>query len=276
MTELLQPSRMPEGLEIKVRDRKFHLSDEILRADWLAEDAFKTAFFNALSLGFPIGEKSFIDSVRAYFGTVTDAKLKNEMRAFFGQEGMHRREHLKYNELLCKLRDYDLIKVEKIWKRRVAQINSYNDPMLALAATVAGEHFTAVFAENLLKGWQLQKLPEEMKELWLWHAREELEHKSVAFDVFNNIGGTYCIRRKMMISFTYHYITDLFTVILYLLHHDKQLWKWKTLSSGIRFLFGKKGFLRTHRVQYNTFFNKNFHPWDHDNQNLLSRAQDAN
>ncbi|MFL6717281.1 MAG: metal-dependent hydrolase, partial [Burkholderiaceae bacterium] len=31
---------------------------------WCGGDAFRTAFFNALSMSFPIGEQFFIDSVR--------------------------------------------------------------------------------------------------------------------------------------------------------------------------------------------------------------------
>ena len=32
---------------------------------WCAGDAFQTAWFNALSMSFPIGEQFFIDSLRA-------------------------------------------------------------------------------------------------------------------------------------------------------------------------------------------------------------------
>ena len=31
---------------------------------WCGGDAFKSAFFNALSMSFPVGEQFFIDSVR--------------------------------------------------------------------------------------------------------------------------------------------------------------------------------------------------------------------
>lgn len=34
-------------------------------ARWNGGDAFRSAFFNALSMSFPLGEQYFIDSVRA-------------------------------------------------------------------------------------------------------------------------------------------------------------------------------------------------------------------
>ena len=64
MTVLLQSSGMPEGMEIEVRNRHFELQ-KYLGTNWLDNDPFKTAFFNSMSMSFPVGEKSFIDSVRA-------------------------------------------------------------------------------------------------------------------------------------------------------------------------------------------------------------------
>ena len=54
----------------------------------------------------------FLDSVRYYRDRVEDPKLKKEMSRFFGQEGMHSREHSKYNQMLCDLRGYNQEKME--------------------------------------------------------------------------------------------------------------------------------------------------------------------
>lgn len=270
MTALIRNSKTPQNINTNVRNRVFSFDKSCMATDWLDNDPFKTAFFNSLSLGFPIGEKSFIDSVRPFFDEISDPQLKKEMRIFFGQEGMHRREHNKYNELLCLSRGYDSKKIDSQWQRRVNQINAFDSKLNVLAATVAAEHFTAIFAENILNGWNMNNIPNEMKSLWQWHAHEEIEHKSVAFDVFLHAGGNYKLRKKMMIQFTLHYMFDLTRVIIMLLNHDKQLWKWKTLKSGVKFILGQEGFLRKHWSLYIDFFNKDFHPWDHDNRYLLN------
>ena len=268
MTVLLQSSGMPEGMEIEVRNRHFDLQKH-LGTDWLDNDPFKTAFFNSMSMSFPVGEKSFIDSVRAYSDKIKDPKLKKEMSGFFGQEGMHRREHQKYNELLCEQRGYDLNKLESRWIKRVEQLNARNKKILVLGGTVAAEHFTAILAEKLLMGWEMKNLSSHMKELWLWHASEELEHKSVAFDVYQQVGGSFGLRKLMLRIFTYHFFVDLLACTFSMLRHDKQLWKWKTFKSGVKFLFGKGGFIRELWPQYKMFYKADFHPWNHDNSHLL-------
>ena len=59
-----------------------------------------THFFNALSLLFPAGERFFMDSVRNYRDRIHDPVLRKQVLGFIGQEAMHTREHVDYNDLL--------------------------------------------------------------------------------------------------------------------------------------------------------------------------------
>ena len=99
--------RTPEKLDIEVRRPHFDLSSD-LKEDWFDGSAFKTAFENAFSLLFPIGEKAFIESVRNFEDQISDPKLLKEIKAFYGQEAAHRKIHQQYNEILCDERGYDL------------------------------------------------------------------------------------------------------------------------------------------------------------------------
>ena len=107
MTAINSESTMPNDLAIKVRNMTFEL-DKILATDWADNDPFLTAFFNAMSISFPSGERNFIDSVRTYEDRITDPKLASEVKDFYQQEAIHSREHRKYNRLLCQKRGYDL------------------------------------------------------------------------------------------------------------------------------------------------------------------------
>ena len=61
-----------------------------------------------------------------------------------------------------------------------------------LAATTFMEHFTALLAEQLLEDETFQSLADpEMIKIWQWHALEELEHKSVAYNVYEIIGNSH-------------------------------------------------------------------------------------
>ena len=40
----------------------------------------------------------------------------------------------------------------------------------------------------------------QMLDFWRWHAAEELEHKSVAFDLFHRVGGGYLTRMLSVLA----------------------------------------------------------------------------
>jgi predicted metal-dependent hydrolase len=42
----------------------------------------------------------------------------------------------------------------------------------------------------------------EARQLWLWHALEENEHKTVAYDVYEKVVGSYALRVGIMIPTT--------------------------------------------------------------------------
>ena len=86
-----QQSHTPGYVDIKPRNREHEIAESLGR-DWFAGHPFKTAWFNAMSITFPLGEKFFIDSVRYYADQIEDPKLQAEIRNFCGQEGFHRWE----------------------------------------------------------------------------------------------------------------------------------------------------------------------------------------
>lgn len=275
MTALPPPSRTPENISISARKVNFQL-EQALATDWADNDPVLTAIFNAMSISFPSGEKNFIDSVRAYEGRISDEKLLKDIKGFYKQEGMHSREHRKYNKILCEQRGYNLQKLESIYLRRIEKAKK--DPRITnqmlLASTVAVEHFTASFGETFLEGRILKQIDGPIGDLWRWHALEELEHKSVAFDVYNQIGGSYNLRKTIMRISMVRLLKDFLTVAFKMLYHDKQLWKWRTFKSLIKLLFLKDGFLRLHAAAYKDFFREDFHPWDSDNRALLEYWQE--
>ena len=275
MTALPSSSNTPEGVSIKARNMSFKI-EQALATDWADNDAFLTAIFNAMSISFPSGEKNFIDSVRVYQDRIEDPKLRSEVKGFFKQEGIHSREHRKYNQLLCQQRGYDLGELEGVYLNRIEA--SKNDPKITnrvmLASTVAVEHFTASFGESFLQGKLVKNVEGPLGDLWRWHSLEELEHKSVAFDVYRQIGGDNKMRTTVMRLSMMTLFWDVMKVAIKILRHDQQLWKWKTVKSMAKFLFSKQGFIRIHVPAYKAFFRDDFHPWDIDNRPLLEHWQE--
>ena len=266
-------SYTPTDVTIKPRNRQHDLA-AALQLDWFGGDVFKTAWFNAMSITFPLGEGFFIDSVRHFAGQVTDPALQDAVRNFCGQEGFHRREHQRYNETLCAARGYDLEALEAPLRRRINFGKKHLPALQRLAATAGVEHITAILAEHLLADPNaLLGADPAVAELFRWHAAEEMEHKSVAFDVYRAVGGGEKMRRVALRRITVLLLLDILRGVMHMLRRDGQLWTPRIWWSGAVFLFGKQGVLRSVWKSYMDYFREGFHPWQQDTRELLVRWQ---
>lgn len=174
--------------------RRMGLGFEGLPRHWFLGHPVHTAVVNALSLLFPAGERFFIRSVKHFEGQVADASLKDAMRAFYGQEAHHQKEHLAANKAL-EGQGFELESFLRWWERVAFEVVEPRfPPHIRLAATAAAEHFTATLAEIALTDRVLEQAHPAMQDLLFWHAAEEIEHKAVAFDVLQAIDPRYRTR----------------------------------------------------------------------------------
>jgi predicted metal-dependent hydrolase len=177
-----------------IRVRKLGLRFEDVPRRWLYDNAVITHVANGLNLVFPAGERFFIRSVKHYFDRIEDPKLRERCRAFFGQEASHGKEHERFFEIMesqgFEIREY------LRWYEQLAfeSIEPRVPPNLRLSVTVALEHFTATLAERGLTTPFLDGAHPVMRQLLRWHAAEEIEHKSVAFDVLREVDDRYWVR----------------------------------------------------------------------------------
>ena len=178
---------------IEVRKPAF-VFDEVPR-DWLGGLTLPTHLANALHLLFPLGERFFIRSVKRFAERIEDPALREQVRGFMGQEVRHGLEHERAFARL-EAQGYELQSFLR-WYEHLAYevIEPKVPPQVSLAVTVALEHFTAMFAREALRRDFLSELADPvMRDLLLWHAVEELEHKSVAFDVLARTHPSWALR----------------------------------------------------------------------------------
>ena len=149
----------------------------------------------ALSAVFPDGEDFFVKSVRNYRDKITDPDLKRQVNGFIGQESMHGRVHRAFNDRLDEL-GYPTKMTERRTRWMLKQQSKVMSKQRQLAVTAALEHFTATLAELLLSNPDARNLfgDDVVREIFLWHALEESEHKAVAFDVYRAVGGSERLR----------------------------------------------------------------------------------
>lgn len=115
----------------------------------------------------------------------------------------------------------------------------------------------------------LSTLDEEAMKLWVWHAIEEIEHRSVAFDVYQTVYGDDRIRRVLMRNVTTGFASLTFYATTRLFWQDK----WKSLPKvggnlfGI-YLLGKM--LLQLIPEYLSYYQADFHPTQHDYTKLVN------
>lgn len=237
-----------------------------------------TTFFDALSTFFPAGERFFIGTVRAYDGRVGDGALAADVRAFCAQEGAHRREHARYNDMLAA-RGYPVAAMEARVERLLGRVNRRLPRRWQLAVTCALEHFTALMAHMLLEDPRgLAGADPTMAALWRWHAAEENEHKSVAFDVYRAAGGTEAERVAIMALASLIFWAKLFEHQARMMAVDGTALSPREWADLGWFLFGEPGLMARLIPYYVRYYAPGFHPRDIDSGALLAawrRAHDA-
>ena len=265
----------PPDLDIVVRDRRF-LRGQTAKRWWLGGDPVATAWFNALSATFPRGEAFFVESVKA-FREGASPKLAAEIRAFVKQEINHTREHIVLNKL-AQDSGYDVGFIDGRVEKLLDLLK--NRPMyLNLAATMALEHFTAMLGHELLANPQhLDGAEGDLGDIWRWHSVEEIEHKGVAYDTWLHATKDWSrfrrwkVKSLMMVIVSKRFIFNRVQDTADLLAQDGMT-GWKVRAKIWSYLLVRPGFLRRIFPQWLAFFMPGFHPWNHDDRELIAKHQ---
>jgi uncharacterized protein len=243
---------------------------------WVRSDPYSTAFFNALSAVFPHGETFMIRSMVPWVDRVPPS-LAREVKAFIEQEAGHSREHVAMNRGLTDA-GYDIEPLDRKIRGFVRFFENASD-LVKLTATMCIEHFTAIIAAELLKNrHHLDGADEELHELWLWHAVEEVEHKGVAYDVWRHASKDWnpvrrwAWRSLFMVAITISFFINRTMGQLELLRQDG-FGFFPSLRRIMRSGFGKGGIGRNVLGHWVSFFRPGFHPWDVDDRLLLATGE---
>lgn len=265
----------PKGVNIKPQRMDFEFND--VPTYWFDNEPVQTHLLNALSLTFPDGERFFVDSVRAFRHLARDKKHNKAISGFIGQEAMHSLEHDSFNQFLSQS-GYQS-QVEGGVKLAQIFINGGRKNLSKeeqLAATAALEHITAIMAQWLLSNTNntIEKIDPTVRNLWLWHAIEETEHKAVAFDVFQKVSGNNRIRRLTMMRVTVFFLVHIFSLQLILLWKDGMPIRPVKFFEAVNFLIGRPGLFRKVFRDYLDYYKADFHPWQHDNRDIVRNWKD--
>ncbi|MBX3250119.1 MAG: metal-dependent hydrolase [Myxococcales bacterium] len=269
MDKKLASRRADSQPSIEVRNRSFPIGPAIPR-DWHGGRRSVSRFFDNLSVFFPEGERFFMRSLQAFRHVVADdPAMRRAIRDFCAQEGIHGREHERYN---ASVRDagYPVEAMEARVTRLLAFVQRVLPKRAQLGATAALEHFTALMGHVILERPEIfADAHPTMRELWLWHAAEENEHKAVAYDVYLAAGGNYPERAVIMALASIIFWAKVIEHQARLMRVDGDLFSPRAHAELLRFLWLEPGGMGKMWRLWLEWFRPSFHPNDIDSGPLL-------
>lgn len=198
-----------EHHDISARRVRFDWTDTPLH--WVPGDPFATHTINVLHLLLPAGERWFCKVLRQALPLIEDDKLRDDVKGFIGQEAVHARSHQAVLDQHLAAHGVDTT----AYTKRIDYLfeNLLDDrPRLPawlqrrwlirrLALVAAIEHFTAVLGSWIVDNTALDEAgaDQRMMDLLRWHGAEEVEHRSVAFDLYQHVSGGRINRSLAMV-----------------------------------------------------------------------------
>ena len=178
---------------ITVRQMPFEFPDEIDPV-FIEGDPEQSFRFIAGSLLLPHLEPYLIRSMKAAAKHVTDPKVLEGLKGFAAQEGQHYRMHMKFNATIRRSGFPGLDALEQELSDDYQRFTRTKSLRFNLAYAEGFEALTMNAVKHMMEpdGFG-EDLPAFMQ-MVEWHFVEELEHRTVAFDVYDHVCGGYFYR----------------------------------------------------------------------------------
>jgi hypothetical protein len=228
---------------------------------WIPDEPTATHVINVLHLLLPAGERWFVKVFKEGLPLVTDPELLKDVKGFMGQEATHSVQHSYVLDHLAA-QHLDTAAYTKYVDVLFQKILGETPPLgaliperewlrLRLSVIAAIEQFTAVLGDWVLAAEGLDRAgtDEVMLDLLRWHGAEEVEHRAVAFDMYQHCGGEGLpryARRVAGMAVTAPVILYMWAWgAAYLVRHDPQLADRPRYSLGAHNRAVRKGLLPT-------------------------------
>ncbi len=216
-------------------------------------------------------ERLVVLSLKKALLEVEDPKLKAEVASLVAQEAIHGLAFHQYNKQFLQHFPLPQKNNMRLFRLVAGIFNKFSDTF-HYALSAAGEHFTAIAADLFLRDakWFAGVSPEHSS-IWRWHCIEEIEHKCVAFDVFQSRKGSYFIRVSGMFVMTCVFLSLYLKPIWGMMKQDNKHKDFQFYKRAFIYYWGNEGLFRTLLKPYFAYFKPNFHPSHHQNLHLIEQ-----
>ncbi|MGW2814258.1 metal-dependent hydrolase [Streptomyces sp. NPDC001415] len=168
---------------------------------WIPDEPTATHVINVLHLLLPAGERWFVKVFKEALPLLDDPVLLKDVKGFMGQEATHSVQHAYVLDHLAHQR-LDTAAytrhVDFLFEKLLGEAPPFGAPIptqewlrFRLSLIAAIEQFTAVLGNWVLHAEGLDRAGSDpvMLDLLRWHGAEEVEHRAVAFDMYQHCGG---------------------------------------------------------------------------------------
>ena len=184
---LVDVAERPAPAPPEVRRLRFEWPED-LDPDWSPQTPELACVANAVSMLMPHVEPYVVRSVRTALDDL-DEGLRAEAEAWVGQETAHHGAHARFNRILLARRPA-LRRVDRWMAITYRWLGRRSDRFgLAYAAGAETVAFMVARWVDRRSSTLFRGADRTATTLFLWHLAEEVEHKSVAFDVHRARGG---------------------------------------------------------------------------------------
>ena len=209
LLSLFKKSKIGSSIEYQIKPRKVKFDWQDTPVDWIPNQPFVSYFINEINMILPAGEFWFCRLYNKVLPQISDEKLKEDVKAFIRQEAMHAQAHASANKEYLTLRNIDVqrnldlmdflftkVLADQPLGFKVPKILEHQWDLFRLGIIATVEHMTCVLGKYVLynQHWEELGADPAMLDLVKWHGAEEIEHRTVAFDLYRHLGGGYISR----------------------------------------------------------------------------------
>lgn len=198
----------PDSDRVALHARDVEFDWSTLPVHWIPGDPFSTHLVNVMHLLLPEGEHWFVRLFSEALPLIRDPRLAEDVRGFIGQEAMHAAAHESVHAHFAGhgidpgpyLRQVEFIFRDALGERGLTGAEAREWLVDRLAAVAAIEHLTAFLGDWILHADALDEAGAHptMLDLLRWHGAEEVEHRSVAHDLYMHLDGSHVRRIRML------------------------------------------------------------------------------
>lgn len=140
-----------------------------------------------------------VKSLRRVLPRIRDDRLREELDRFCRQEAQHYQRHIDFNNVVLAHGYRGLEQMVDALRREMEDLLREGNDRRCVGYVEGFESYTTQFALRMIESglYDHRRTHPAFGSLFKWHMLEEIEHRNVAFDVYQHLYGDYLYRVRM-------------------------------------------------------------------------------